>query len=81
MGKNKISYIENAAYCNFVIQNESTNALQIKSLILIMPEIYLKAKLLMLSALLKIILKIMEQKWTRCRNENRIYQQNQDETF
>ena len=34
MGKNKISYIENAAYCNFVIQNESTNALQIKSLIL-----------------------------------------------
>lgn len=39
MGKNKISYIENAAYCNFVIQNESTNALQIKSLILIMPEI------------------------------------------
>ena len=39
MKNRKVSYIENAAYCNFVISNESTNALQIKSLILITPEI------------------------------------------
>lgn len=39
MEKSKISYTENAAYCNFAVQNESTNTLQIKSLILIMPEI------------------------------------------
>ena len=39
MKKSKISYAENAAYCNFAVQNESANTLQIKSLILIMPEI------------------------------------------
>lgn len=35
----KVSFIEDAAYCNFAIQNESTNDLQIKALMLIMPEI------------------------------------------